>query len=103
FHRNGKPVDKSTWGRQWRAARDRAYLPGKLFHDLRRTAIRNMVRAGVAESVAMKISGHRTRAVFDRYNITDERDKRKAVEATRAYVETQSADTNVALFTSSER
>jgi integrase len=94
--KNGKAI--STFYKRWHQAclaagiRDRVESrelpdgrtltkrrPGRLFHDFRRTAVRNLVNAGVPERVAMKITGHKTRSVFDRYHIVSGDDVREAV------------------------
>ena len=84
FHREGKPI--GDYRKAWASASKRASLEGKLFHDFRRTAARNMRRAGVPEKVCMDLLGHKTTSMFLRYSITDETDLREAVLKTQQYL-----------------
>jgi integrase len=89
FGARNRPVSAHLFG--WAETCKEAGLPGLLFHDLRRSAVRNMKRAGVQDKVAMEISGHRTRSVFDRYNIVDEGDIGSAAEKLSQYFKQRKA------------
>jgi len=77
FHRDGEPI--RSYAKAWNAACEAAGLRGRLVHDLRRTAVRNLERAGVSRSVAMKLTGHKTEAVYRRYAITSAADLSEGV------------------------
>lgn len=85
---DGKPTRVYEFRKAWATACEAAGVAGRLFHDLRRTGVRNLVRAGVPRKVAMKISGHLTEHVFERYNIDTDEDLGQAVEKVAAYVDT---------------
>ncbi|MEP7366186.1 MAG: site-specific integrase [Acidobacteriota bacterium] len=104
FSRAGAPIRtfRRSWEKACKAAGlwdDAADCPSKLFHDLRRTGVRNLVRSGTPESVAQRISGHKTRAVFERYNIVTETDLRAAAKRLGGYLD----DKTKALETEKER
>jgi integrase len=80
FHREGEPIRPTPALEAWRKACKAAGLEGKLMHDFRRTAARNLLRAGIDQSTAMAMLGHETDHVFRRYAIKDPRVLREAAE-----------------------
>ena len=84
FHRDGIPVRR--WRTAWRTACQAAGVPTRFLHDCRRTAARNLIRANVPERVAMLLTGHKSRAIFDRYNIIHEQELLDAGDQLVAYL-----------------
>lgn len=88
-----KPRRVLSLTKAWKNACREAGCPGRIPHDLRRTSVRNLVRAGVPERVAMTLTGHKTRSVFERYNIVSETDLTDAAAKLDAYDDRDSSVT----------
>ena len=73
-HNEDEPLGDSCVKRAWTTAYKAAGVPGLHFHDLRRSAVRNMDRAGVPRPVAMRISGHKTESMYSQNNVVSDRD-----------------------------
>jgi integrase len=90
FHDDGSPI--GDFRKAWRNALKAIGLGEVLIHDMRRSCVRNLVRSGTPEAIAMRLTGHKTRAIFDRYNITSESDLTTASERLDEYVNTRQKD-----------
>ena len=106
FHVDGQPIPIGDFRKAWWHACITAGLgaivpvntptgikqqyQGLTRHDLRRSAVRNMVRAGIPERVCMALSGHKTRAIFDRYNIVSESDLTAAADKLQSHLQQRS-------------
>jgi len=93
FHRNGKQIKSFLKG--WKTASKAIGQPLLVPHDMRRSGVRNFRKAGLSESEGMKISGHKTRAVYDRYDIID--DLRDSVTKVQDHLASQNSSVVVAI------
>jgi integrase len=92
FHRDGRPI--KSFHRAWLTACKRAGVPGKVPHDFRRTAVRNLERAGVPRSSAMKMVGHKTEAIYRRYAIAEEKMLGEAADKLEIFQAADQKETN---------
>lgn len=83
FTNHGKPI--KNYYAAWRSACKRAGLEGRYMHDNRRSAVRNMDRAGIPRDIAKKLSGHKTDSMYSRYNIVDDQDLNDATAKLASY------------------
>lgn len=101
FHRNGKPI--RSYSGAWDAACTKAGVDGRLVLDLRRTAVRNLERAGVSQSVAMELTGHKTEAVYRRYSLTSTADLSEGVAKLATLHSAEPAKRTVLRFASGDK
>jgi integrase len=99
FHYQGRPLGSHLKG--WKKGCESAQMPDLHFHDLRRSAVRNMERAGIPRKVAMAISGHKTEAVYRRYDIVSPQDLKIAATKMEHYFEGLRAGSNNRVATES--